>query len=125
MVDEFLNIYIPMIGREKEFCDGLLEDLDVLADLADCGESHGYVPYPSEGGLIPIAATYSGDQFYWRTAASEPDLWPIVISGANDDWWEFPGGVVSFLASWLGGTLERRGLPSGVPRAKPPVRLIE
>ncbi|MFI9234665.1 SMI1/KNR4 family protein [Streptomyces sp. NPDC053079] len=124
VVDDFLSVHLPIVGKEREFCDGVASDLEMLGDLAEEGDSHGYVPHPEPGGLIPCASSFSGDVFYWRASDSNPSQWPVVISGTNDDWWEFPGGFVEFLTAWLGGSMERRGLPEAVPSLNPRVQLF-
>lgn len=123
VVDEFLSVSIPRTGREESFCDSLLEDLQDLAQLSELDESHGYNPYPPPRGLLPVATTFSGDILYWRTNDTNPDAWTIVVSTTNDDWWQYTGTLTEFLVDWLGGTMERIGLPSEVPRRNPPVRL--
>ncbi|WP_405760873.1 hypothetical protein OG234_21010 [Streptomyces sp. NBC_01420] len=47
---------------------------------------------------------------------------PVVVSGRNDDWWEFPGGAIAFLVGLIDGSAERRGLPGDVPSRHPAVR---
>ncbi|MFF4405976.1 SMI1/KNR4 family protein [Streptomyces sp. NPDC001404] len=123
VVDEFLSVHIPRVGLESAFCEGIASDLEALTDLIDEGEAHGYSAHPDPGGLIPFASSFSGDTFYWRNCAADPSRWPVVVSGANDDWWEFPGGIVEFLTAWLDGTMDRRGLPADVPSMNPHVQL--
>ncbi|MEU1780507.1 SMI1/KNR4 family protein [Streptomyces abikoensis] len=123
VVDGFLNVYIPVVGQEFGFCDQLDEDLEILGDLVEVEEAHGYAAYPDAGGLLPCASSFHGDVFYWRTADSDPNQWPIVVSGRNDDWWEFPGGFVEFLSAWLGGTMERSGLPESIPSMNPKIEI--
>ncbi|MEU7167296.1 hypothetical protein AB0A70_22070 [Streptomyces morookaense] len=123
-VDDFLCVHIPRIGGEESFCNGIREDLEMLTDLVDADMAHGYVAHPGPNGLVPCASSLSGDVFYWRVSGPDPDRWPIVVSGRDDDWWEFPGGLVAFLTAWLGGTMERHGLPRNVPSPEPRVRLF-
>ncbi len=124
VVDAFLSVHIPRVGQESTFCDGVASGLETLADLVEEDEAHGYAAHPEPDGLIPCASSFSGDVFYWRNCDADPNRWPVVVSGRNDDWWEFSGGIVKFLTAWLGGTLDRRGLPDNVPSASPRVQII-
>jgi hypothetical protein len=85
-------------------------------------ESHGYAPYPEPEGLLGWGSSPSGDQFYWRTKRSGPDSWTVVVSGRDDDWWEFPGVVVDFLAAVAGRTIPLPGLPTAFPGPTPSVK---
>ncbi|WP_329028388.1 MULTISPECIES: SMI1/KNR4 family protein [unclassified Streptomyces] len=120
--DGFLRVPLPRPGAETAFADGIRRELEILRDLQDDDMAEGYEAHPAPNGLIPWSESLSGDVFYWRVAGSDPDSWPVVVSGRNDDWWEFPGGAVAFLVGLIDGSAERRGLPGDVPSRHPAVR---
>ncbi|OIJ86741.1 hypothetical protein BIV24_26070 [Streptomyces colonosanans] len=92
-----------------------------LGDLRDSGMSHGYVPFPESGGLVPWGDSIDGDVFYWRTNGGDPQGWTVLVSGHNDDWCEFEMGVTEYLAGLVSGTVPPDGLPPDFPGATPVV----
>lgn len=110
-IGAFLLVDTPEPGREVESAASAVDALDVLEDLAEDDMAEGYVPYPQPGGLLLCASTSSGDMFYWRTGASDPDAWPVVVSTRNGDWWEHDRGLVSLLAGLISGDIPPWGLP--------------
>jgi len=121
--DEFLRVPIPTPGKEREYVDGMLGELEILRELQEDGMSEGYVPHPEPGGLIPWSESLSGDVFYWRVSAGIPEEWPIVVNSRNMEWWEYAGGALDFLVGLINGSIERRGLPMDVPGRNPEVRM--
>ncbi|OKJ01859.1 hypothetical protein AMK18_10565 [Streptomyces sp. CB01249] len=120
--DGFLRVPLPRPGAESAFVDGIRRELEILRDPQDNDMAGGYEAHPAPNGLIPWSESLSGDVFYWRVAGSDPDSWPVVVSGRNDDWWEFPGGAIAFLVGLIDGSAERRGLPGDIPSRHPAVR---
>ncbi|MER6559571.1 SMI1/KNR4 family protein [Streptomyces sp. NPDC001027] len=120
--DGFWRIPLPVPGMERDFVDGVFQELEVLRDLQEEDMSEGYVAHPDPGGLIPWSESLSGDVFYWRVTGSDPDSWPVVVNSRNLEWWEFDGGALAFLVGIVDGSIERRGLPSDVPGVDPDVR---
>ncbi|MFJ2767479.1 hypothetical protein [Streptomyces sp. NPDC087300] len=125
LIDDFMVVTLPAPARERDFVSGVRETAETLQDLAEVDESHGHVPFPEAGGLLGWGSSLSGDQFYWQVNSSEPESWRIVVSGRNDDWWTFDGGVVEFLVSALGRRIDLPGLPAAFPSESPEVRGIE
>lgn len=121
-IDGFLRITTPLPEKEQVFVQGVFRELEVLRDLQGDEMTEGYVAYPMPGGLIPWSESLSGDVFYWRVSSVDPDMWPVVVNSRNDELWEFPGGAIAFLVGLIDGSLDRRGLPSAVPRPNPSVR---
>lgn len=113
-IDEFLRIWSPTPGREKEFVDGVRYGLEILRDLQETDDAEDYTAYPEPGGLLPWGESIEGDVFYWRTAGPAPERWPVVASGRNGAWRECPGGMLAFLVGLAEGTAERAELPDGV-----------
>ncbi|GAB2868979.1 hypothetical protein GCM10027074_40790 [Streptomyces deserti] len=124
VIDDFLAISIPAPGAESDFVVGVHSGAEILRDLWEVDESHGYAPYPEPEGLLEWGSSPSGDQFYWRTKGSGPDSWTVVVSGRNDDWWEFPGGIVEFLVAVVSRTIPLPGLPAAFPSPTPSVKGI-
>ncbi|GHC69572.1 hypothetical protein GCM10010349_44470 [Streptomyces flavofungini] len=120
-IGDFLAIHIPDPGEEHSFVEGMREDLEVLGDLRDSGMSHGHVPYPEARGLLPWGDSSDGDLFYWKTTDEGPDTWTILVSGRNDDWCEFKGGLTEYLAGLVSGTVPPDGLPPDFPGRTPSV----
>ncbi|WP_171115829.1 MULTISPECIES: hypothetical protein [Streptomyces] len=120
-IDDFLSLHLPEPGEERYFTGGISETLEILADLRDSDMSHGHVPHPEPGGLIPWGDSSEGDTFYWRTTGGHPDTWTILISGHNDDWCEYRGNLTSYLTGLLTGTVAPDGLPPDFPGASPTV----
>lgn len=118
-VDDFLGLLIPSPGEEKYFVAGMRSLLDTLVDLAKADMSHGYVPFPEPGGLIPWGSSCEGDVLYWYTAGGDSDSWTVVVSGRNDDWFHYHGDLTSYLAAKARGTVPPDGLPSDFPSATP------
>ncbi|WP_405660191.1 hypothetical protein [Streptomyces sp. RK9] len=120
-IDDFLSIHIPAPGEERYFISGTRKLLDALRDRRDAGRSHGYVPHPEPGGLLPWGDSSDGDLFYWRTTDEGPDTWTILVSGRNDDWCEFRGGLTEYLAGLVSGAVPPDGLPPDFPGRTPSV----
>lgn len=120
-VDEFLSVHIPTPGRERFFVRSVRETLNGLAEFRDSGWSHGYVPYPEPGGLIPWGDSVDGDYFYWRTYEDVTRPWTILVCGANDDWCEYDGSLTSYLAGLVRGTVPPDGLPPDFPGRTPSI----
>ncbi|GAA1860892.1 hypothetical protein GCM10009687_30110 [Asanoa iriomotensis] len=77
------------------------------------------------GGLLCWGESLSGDQFYWKVDSPDPESWPIVVFGRNDDWSEFPLGVVNFLTQMIQRTISIPGLPAAFPSSDPQVVAIQ
>jgi hypothetical protein len=118
-VDEFLGLHIPEPGEERYFVSGARRLLANLASLHDSGMSHGYVPFPEAGGLVPWGSSVDGDVFYWRTNGGDPQRWTVLVSGRNDDWCEFKGGLTEYLAGLVSGAVMPDGLPPDFPGPTP------
>lgn len=118
-LDEFLAVRIPRNGGEQYYVEGLRNQMRELGELRDDGRSRGYVPYPEPGGLICWGSSCDGDGFYWRTSGGSPDLWGIVVRGANDDWHEFSGSLTAYLAGLVSGEVSPDGLPPDFPGPSP------
>ncbi|MFD9859339.1 hypothetical protein [Streptomyces alboflavus] len=123
--DDFLWVTVPSPGKESAFVSGVRETAETLQDLSDVDESHGYVPFPAEGGLLGWGSSLSGDQFYWQVNSKDPASWRVVVSGRNDDWWTFEGGAVEFLVAALSKSIALPGLPSSFPSDPPEVVGVE
>ncbi|MEV6594611.1 hypothetical protein [Streptomyces acidicola] len=120
-VDEFLGIRVPTPGEEQYFVSGLRRLLHDLTDLRDSGMSHGYVPFPEPGGLVPWGDSCDGDVFFWRTNPRGPESWTVLVSGHNDDWCEFKGSLTEYLAGLISGMVKPDGLPPDFPGATPSI----
>ena len=121
VLDEFLSIHIPGVGRESNFVNGIRRMLEALQSLRSDGMSHGYVPFPEANGLVPWGDSCDGDDFYWRTAGVDPDEWTILVSGRNDDWCEYRGTLTQYLAGLVSGRVVPDGLPPDFPGDSPSV----
>ncbi|MEV6196529.1 hypothetical protein AB0M19_29490 [Streptomyces sp. NPDC051920] len=120
VIDDFLIVSTPTPGAETLWASARRED-EILQDLYEMGDTGGYVPFPQPGGLISWAESNSGDSFYWRTTPADPDVWPVVVYGANGDWSEFPVGAVEFLAGVYRRTIDVPGMPRSFPSDDPKV----
>ncbi|MEU1202383.1 hypothetical protein ABZ446_40055 [Streptomyces sp. NPDC005813] len=118
-VDEFLGLHIPSPGEEAQFVSGMRGFLGNLSSLRDSDMSHGYVPYPEPGGLVPWGDSCDGDVFFWRANETNPQSWTILVSGHNDDWCEFKGTLTEYLAGLVTGAVPPDGLPPDFPGATP------
>ncbi|MGH4028133.1 SMI1/KNR4 family protein [Actinomycetota bacterium Odt1-20B] len=126
LIDDFMVVTLPTPKRELDFVSGVRETSEILQDLLEVDESHGYAPFPEENGLLGWGSSLSGDQFYWQVGSTDdPGAWRVVVSGRNDDWWTFEGGVVEFLVAALGRNIDLPGLPSSFPTSPPEVKGIE
>lgn len=121
VLDDFLSVHIPQVGRERNFVSGIRRMLATLTSLRNDGMSHGYVPFPETGGLIPWGDSCDGDDFYWRTGGNHPDEWTILVSGRNDDWCEYEATLTQYLAGLVSGTVPPDGLPPDFPGNSPTV----
>lgn len=121
VLDEFLSVHIPDPGAEEEFISVAGEFLSDLDSLRAAGMSHGYAPHPADGGLFPWADSVEGDTWYWKTGGPDPDTWPVVVSGHNDDWFEVDVGLTAYLAGLVRGTIPPDGLPPDFPGRTPTV----
>jgi hypothetical protein len=121
IIDEFLALHMPVAGEEDEFVAGAKGIIENLASLRDSDMSHGHVPFPEKGGLIPWGDSDEGDMFYWRTVGDSPDEWTVVLSGSWDDWPQFPVSLTEYLAGLISGTVPAEGLPQGWPGPDPRV----
>ncbi|MCX4489930.1 hypothetical protein OG890_39260 [Streptomyces anulatus] len=119
VVDDFLGMHIPSPGKERNFVRGVRGMLANLAELRDAGMSHGYVPFPEPGGLFPWGESTEGDVFYWKTSDADSAAWSVLTSGHNDDWCTYAGGVTSYLAGLVRGTVPPNGLPPDFPGPTP------
>ncbi|WP_406104501.1 hypothetical protein OG698_20135 [Streptomyces sp. NBC_01003] len=120
-VDEFLGLHIPTPGEEENFVRGMKGLLRNLEELRDSGMSHGNVPYPEPGGLVPWGDSCDGDVFFWRANGADPQSWTILVSGHNDDWCEFKGTLTEYLAGLVTGAVAPDGLPPDFPSATPDI----
>ncbi|MFJ3087782.1 hypothetical protein [Streptomyces sp. NPDC086838] len=123
VLDEFLSVHVPEAGRERNFVAGIREMTGTLASLRDDGMSHGHVPFPEPGGLVPWGDSCDGDDFYWRTGGDGPDDWTVLVAGRNDDWCEFRGSLTQYLAGLVKGTVAPDGLPPDFPVDDPAVTI--
>ncbi|MEU8139793.1 SMI1/KNR4 family protein [Streptodolium elevatio] len=121
-VNDFLHVTLPIAGNEAQVAHGMLGDTEMIRDLWENDDSHGNAPFPEPNGLLPCASTNHGDLFSWVVNGDDPDRWPVMIATRNDYWWTYDGGLVAFLSAYLGGSLERHGLPPIPPLHNPPVR---
>jgi hypothetical protein len=119
IIDDFLALHMPVPGEEDKFVSVAQGILENLASLRESDMSHGHVPFPEKGGLIPWGDSDEGDMLYWRTRGDNPDEWTVVVSGAWDDWPEFPGSLTEYLAGLISGTVPAEGLPQGFPGPDP------
>ncbi|WP_330250790.1 SMI1/KNR4 family protein [Nocardia sp. NBC_00565] len=118
-VNDFLGLHIPSPGEEKYFLAGVQELLGNLAELRNAGMSHGHVPFPEPGGLLPWGDSSEGDVFYWKTSEADSASWSVLVSGRNDDWCAYAGGMTSYLAGLVRGTVPPDGLPPEFPSSTP------
>lgn len=115
----FLGLHVPEPGEEIHFVFGLRGLLASLRELRDSGMSYGYVPFPEPGGLVPWGDSIDGDVLFWRTNNGDPQSWTVLVSGHNDDWCEFDGGLTEYLAGLVSGTVAPDGLPPDFPGPSP------
>ncbi|MCF2525746.1 SMI1/KNR4 family protein [Yinghuangia soli] len=116
--DDLLLVQVPRPGEEAKRLESCGRDLDILRDFVDDGDTEGYVAFPESGGLPPWGSSNQGDSFYWKTAES-PEAWTVVVNTANNDWWEFDGGLLSFLVGLFDGSIPAVGLPQGFSSDSP------
>ncbi|WP_330113848.1 hypothetical protein [Streptomyces sp. MUM 178J] len=121
ILDDFLSVHIPDPGKEHEFISVAREFLSDLQSLRESDMSHGYVPYPEDGGVIPWADSCDGDTWYWKTGHADPNRWPVVLSGHSDDWVEIGESLTGYLAGLVQGRILPEGLPSDFPGRRPGV----
>ncbi|MEW2076087.1 hypothetical protein AB0941_21005 [Streptomyces sp. NPDC013433] len=120
VIGGFLTVSVPRPGAEALWASESRED-EVLHDLYERDDTHGYIPFPQPGGLLSWGESHSGDSFYWRTSPADPDAWPVVVRGDNGDWSEFPVGAVEFLTGVYRRTIHVPGMPRGFPSDSPEV----
>lgn len=118
-IDDWLAIVVPDPGEEGRFIIATRKEIAALASLRDERLSHGFMPHPYPGGLIPWGESIDGDTFYWRTGAREPESWTIVVAGRNDDWVEFNGTLTGYLSGLVSGEVSPDGLPPDFPGRSP------
>lgn len=119
---DFLRVPLPNPGAESVFASGFEHEAEILRDLWQADLTEGYAPYPEPGGLLCWGTSLDGDSFYWKTGSPNPDEWPVVVFGCNDDWSEFPGGVVKFLADTYSRAIHIPGMPGNFPSDSPEVK---
>ncbi|MCY0939521.1 SMI1/KNR4 family protein [Streptomyces sp. H34-S4] len=118
---DFLVVQIPNRGGEQDFVSGKFELLEDLDSLSDPDEPIPYPLHPKPGGLIPWGASREGDYFYWRAIGDDPNSWPVVVFGSNDDWCEIEKSMTGYLEGLISGSVEPYGLPSSFPGRSPRV----
>ncbi|EST21807.1 hypothetical protein N566_27030 [Streptomycetaceae bacterium MP113-05] len=123
-IDGFLRVWLPTPGDENGFAGHLLDELETVREMTEDDLTYGFDAHPAAGGLVPWGESLHGDAFFWRVRSGRPDEWPTVVGTRTQEWWEYPGGMVAFLAGLIDGTVERRGLPEDVPRRRPGVYLF-
>ncbi|MCX5402318.1 hypothetical protein [Streptomyces sp. NBC_00102] len=119
--DEYLRIPVPIEGGELEYFDAMAYDLDTLAGLGKDGLAGGWLPHPMHGGLIPWGDSIDGDSFYWRVNDPDPEIWTVVVGGANDSWWEVQCGMTEFVIGLIEETCDSGEIPEGVIVSSSPV----
>jgi hypothetical protein len=73
LIDDFLAISIPAPGAESDFVAGVRSGVEILRDLWEMDESHGYAPTPSRKGcwsgvpLRPATSSTGGPRGAVRT----------------------------------------------------------
>ncbi|WP_157171041.1 hypothetical protein [Nocardia araoensis] len=116
---DFLGVHIPSPGEEKYFVRGVQEFRGYLAEFRDAGMSHGHVPFPEPGGLLPWGDSAEGDRFCWKTSEADSASWSVLVIGRNDDWCGYAGDLTSYLAGLARGTVPPDGLPPDFPGRTP------
>ncbi|WP_344661512.1 SMI1/KNR4 family protein [Catenulispora subtropica] len=95
-------------------------NLDALKYLRDRGE---VVPYDIEGdaSLLSCGRTDNGDIIYWvRERSIDPDDWVIAVNAARDDrWFEYSGGITSFLSKVMTRALTVPVFPEALSGRRP------
>lgn len=103
-VDDLLWVYYPSIpSTALRLEHRIRDDLEGLRCLRARGSEHiPYPLFPEPGGLISWGGTDYGDVCYWRTHASNPEDWTVVVNeGRAPEWAEYPGSMTDFLAAVL------------------------
>ncbi|MFF8612005.1 SMI1/KNR4 family protein [Streptomyces sp. NPDC015350] len=96
--DDYLGLLIP---------DGPPGSLDLIEfnefwarAAAECGGGpwKPYGLHPAPGGLLQWASTEQQSSFYWLTEDSDPDRWPILVTGDDyGEWDRFDGSTAEFV----------------------------
>lgn len=71
--------------------------------------------FPPQDGLRAWGEDDVADEFFWRCADPDPDMWTVAVHTRNardgQRWFDYPMGMVEFLVGLLSGTLD---VPLGV-----------
>jgi hypothetical protein len=112
--EPFLNLLVPGIESPLLELRYLLRSLQrPLATLAPDNPLAPYELYPAPGGIIPWATAGTGEIYYWKTRATGPDDWTVLIQeNRGPISYEFPGGVGDFLDKLLRSELSIPFVPN-------------
>jgi hypothetical protein len=116
--DEFLHVFQPAQPNEYVDLARQGERARWALDYLQAGGER--IPYPI-ADLLAVARTDNGDTVYWLQRPREsPDTWTIVVNEARvDDWVEYDGAVVDFLADVLSAVFRCGVFPEDFPSRRP------
>ncbi|MFF2630895.1 hypothetical protein ACFVUN_34670 [Kitasatospora griseola] len=101
-IDDFMAIATPADG---EHVPGMprIRSLTPTADsLRRSGMSWPYPVWPQRGGLIGWGGNSNASDFYWDTADTDPDNWPVVVRHREGTFVEYRCSMTVFILGLLG-----------------------
>ncbi|MFF9566190.1 hypothetical protein [Streptomyces sp. NPDC014685] len=96
--DDYLGLLIPdgppgsldLVGFNEFWARAAAED--------GGGPWEPYRLHPAPGGLLQWASTEQRTSFYWLTEGTDPDRWPILVTGDDYSVWDrFDGSTAEFV----------------------------
>lgn len=109
MFSDFIFLFEPIpdnphiyIGTQNQLA---IDALRYLQERGDEEIPYQLTPFPE---IVGCGRTVNGDMLYWRTRElDDPETWTIVGNEARGpDWFEYEGGLDSFLTACISGEYE-------------------
>jgi hypothetical protein len=85
-VGDWVSVEVPCADEEWQLgYTKWLRNTTRDARIATREHSFAQMPdfHPTRGGLLPWGETRRADRFFWDTAKSDPDEWPVVVYAAD------------------------------------------
>jgi hypothetical protein len=60
-------------------------------------------PYPPADGLLMWGGADVAEDYYWRCADPDPELWTVAVRARRGTWHEYATGMTGFLLKLLAG----------------------
>jgi hypothetical protein len=120
-IDSFLYVFNPFSPNKNiNLIEGGRAELEAYSiSKKKFPQYYRHEAYPSEGGILPFAATDNGEIIYWKTARV-PERWTVIAYEARGPkYYEFEGSTTEFLTGVLKRTIRCDVFPDDFPSEYP------